>query len=258
MPSGKPIMRTLPFMLLLILASSQNVTAAEDDLCYEMRTYYANEGKLDALHSRFRDHTLELFRKHGIRNVGYWVPTDNKENKLVYVIAFPSREKQPEMWKAFLNDADWKAAYRESVSDGRLVGKIDSVFLKATDFSPAIKAVDSDKPRLFELRTYTTREGRLDALKARFRDHTVELFEKHGLKNVAYWTPRDEEKGRDNKLVYMLRHDSEDARSAGFAAFGKDPRWKTARTASVADGPILVKKGVKSEMLKPTDYSPMK
>lgn len=251
-------MRTLTALILSGVCVAAAAPCPADDLCYEMRTYYANEGKLDALHSRFRDHTVELFEKHGIRNIGYWVPTDNKDNKLVYVIAFPSREKQPQMWKAFLNDADWKAAYKASVADGRLVGKIESVFLTATDFSPAIKAKAADTPRLFELRTYTTRENRLDALKARFRDHTVGLFTKHGLTNVAYWTPADEDKGRDNKLVYMLAHDSEDGRAAAFAAFGKDPQWQAARKASVEDGPILVKKGVKSEMLKPTDYSPLK
>ncbi|MCR9202168.1 MAG: NIPSNAP family protein [Planctomycetaceae bacterium] len=250
-------MRMLPLLAFVFLMPAPQSTAA-DELCYEMRTYYASEGKLDALHGRFRDHTMKLFEKHGIKNIGYFVPTDNKDNKLVYVIAFPSRKQQPEMWKAFLNDADWKAAYKASVADGRLVSKIESVFLKATDFSPAIQPKTADKPRLFELRTYTTREGRLDALKARFRDHTVELFTKHNLTNIAYWTPEDEDKGRDNKLVYMLAHDSEDARAAGFSAFGKDPRWKKARTESVADGPILVKKGVKSELLKPTDYSPFK
>src|SRR5687767_12982798 len=59
--------------------------------CYEMRIYYAAPGKLDDLHARFRDHTLRLFKKHGIRNVGYWVPIDNKENKLIFLLAYPNR-----------------------------------------------------------------------------------------------------------------------------------------------------------------------
>ena len=105
---------------------------------FEIRTYYANEGKLDALKARFRDHPVALFKKHGMTNVGYWVPVDNKDNKLVYILAFPNKEARKKAFQGFVNDPDWKAAYKASTKDGKLVKKIDSEFLTGTDFS-AIK-----------------------------------------------------------------------------------------------------------------------
>jgi hypothetical protein len=109
--------------------------AEEKNRVFEIRTYYANEGKLDALLARFRDHTVALFKKHGMTNVGYWVPTDNKENKLVYMLAFPSREARNKAFKAFSADPAWQKVYKESTKDGRLVKKIVNDFLGGTDFS---------------------------------------------------------------------------------------------------------------------------
>jgi hypothetical protein len=104
-----------------------------------MRIYYANEGKLEALHARFRDHTCKLFEKHGMTNIGYWVPVgDNPERKLVYILAYPSKEAREASWKAFQADEDWKKAKAESEKGGSLVGKVDSSFLTGTDYS-AIK-----------------------------------------------------------------------------------------------------------------------
>lgn len=225
---------------------------------YELRTYFAHDGKLDALHARFRDHTCALFTKHGMKNVGYWVPVDNKDNKLVYVLSYPSREARDKSWKGFLNDADWKKAYQASVKDGKLVAKITQQFFTATDYSPALKIASSKPARLFELRTYTTREGRLKNLNARFRDHTCALFTKHGMTNILYGDLVKGEKGAATTLTYFIAHKDEKARNASFDAFRKDPAWKAARKASVADGPILVEKGVKSTLLKAVDYSPLK
>lgn len=249
----KPLCLAIAAIALLPSSAS-----AEDTRCFELRTYYANPGKLPALHSRFRDHTVKLFEKHGFTNVGYWVPRENPDNLLVYIIASPDRNANRASWKGFLADADWKAAYKKSVSDGKLVGKIKSVFLSATDYSPAIEAKAAAKPRLFELRTYTTNPGKLDGLNTRFREHTSRLFAKHGLNQFGYWTPMDENDGRDNKLIYLLAHDDEDSRTAGFKKFGADPDWQKARKASEADGRLLVKKGVESQFLVPMDYSPTK
>ena len=73
-----------------------------------MRIYTANEGKLDALNARFENHTCKLFEKHGITNIGYWVPADKSDNRLIYVISSPDRESHNKSWKAFLNDPNWK------------------------------------------------------------------------------------------------------------------------------------------------------
>lgn len=112
-----------------------------------------------------------------------------------------------------------------------------------------VSADDQTGP-VYELRTYTTAEGRLPALHKRFKDHTIRIFEKHGMKNVVYWTPVDQ----DNTLVYLLQHKSRTAAKASWAAFVKDPEWQRVFKASRKDGPIVTK--VKSQFLRKTDYSP--
>jgi len=109
-----------------------------DTRVFEMRTYYAAPGKMDALHARFRDHTCKLFIKHGMTLIGFWSPIDPKEaqQKMVYVLAFPSKEAAEKSWKAFQNDPDWKAAKAASEKDGKLVDNVESVFLNPTDYSP--------------------------------------------------------------------------------------------------------------------------
>lgn len=110
---------------------------AEDHRVFELRTYTTAPGKLEALQARFRDHTLALFEKHGMTSVGYWVPTDApaSENTLVYMLAHESREAAARSWEGFRDDPAWKAAREASEVDGRLVTKIESVYLDPTDFS---------------------------------------------------------------------------------------------------------------------------
>ncbi|MBI1874693.1 MAG: NIPSNAP family protein [Acidobacteria bacterium] len=105
---------------------------------FELRTYTASEGKLDALHARFRDHTLRIFQKHGMTNVGYWSPQDAPlaQNTLIYILAHSSREAAKKSWDAFRQDPDWQKAQKESEVNGRLTTKVESVFMNATDYSP--------------------------------------------------------------------------------------------------------------------------
>jgi hypothetical protein len=109
-----------------------------DTRVFELRTYYAAPGKMQALHARFRDHTCKLFQKHGMTIIGFWSPIDGKEaeEKLVYILAYPSKEAADKSWAAFRNDPDWKSAKEASEKDGTLVTKVDSVFLNPTDYSP--------------------------------------------------------------------------------------------------------------------------
>ena len=105
---------------------------------FELRTYHTHPGRLDALNTRFRDHTCRLFRKHGIDLVGFWTPQDEKDGKsetLVYVIAFPSREAAKASWKAFQDDPEWKSARDASEKDGKIVKGVESVYLDPTDYS---------------------------------------------------------------------------------------------------------------------------
>src|SRR5207249_11116160 len=109
---------------------------AKDTRCYEMRVYYSPAGKLDDLHARFRNHTTKLFEKHGMTNIGYWTPIENTDNKLTYILAYPSREAREASWKAFQADPDWQAAKAESEKNGRRVEKVEGGFLRVTDFAP--------------------------------------------------------------------------------------------------------------------------
>ena len=107
---------------------------------YELRIYHVYEGKLGELLARFRDHTMKLFEKHGIKNVAYWTPTDDplKGKTLVYMLAHPSREAATANWQAFRDDPDWQSVRDKSEANGKLVEKIDSTFLAMTEFSPAL------------------------------------------------------------------------------------------------------------------------
>ncbi len=104
---------------------------------FEMRTYYTNEGKLPDLQARFRNHTTKLFEKHGMKNVGYWVPQDApaSANTLIYIISHESREAAKKSWDAFRNDPEWKEVAKASEVNGKIVSKVESVYMDPTDYS---------------------------------------------------------------------------------------------------------------------------
>ncbi|MFL6447253.1 MAG: NIPSNAP family protein [Bryobacteraceae bacterium] len=118
-------------------SGSTPVQAQTQNRVFELRTYHTPEGKLDALLTRFRDHTVELFKKHGMTNIGYWVPTDEplKGKTLIYVLAHPNREAAKASWAAFRSDPEWKKVAAASEANGKIVEKVDSVFMEPTDFS---------------------------------------------------------------------------------------------------------------------------
>jgi hypothetical protein len=129
-----------------------------------------------------------------------------------------------------------------------------AAYLLQRAVTPAVPA-EAQSPMVYELRTYHCLPGRLEALKARFRNHTVKLFEKHGMKNVGYWTPADPP-ASENTLIYILAHKSREAAKASFDAFRKDPEWIAARDASEASGKIVEK--VESVFMNPTDFSALR
>ncbi|MCF3649843.1 NIPSNAP family protein [Synoicihabitans lomoniglobus] len=134
-----PTLLLLASLILVPMASANHHEEAEK--VFELRIYHPHEGKIEALLTRFRDHTCGIFERLGIENVGYWVetePAEGAEPKLYYVIAHPSRQAAKDAWAKFMVDPEWKAAYADSIKDGRLVVKVDSIFMAPTDFS-AIK-----------------------------------------------------------------------------------------------------------------------
>ncbi len=119
-------------------AEAAAVPAEQPVRVFELRTYTAAEGKFDDLLRRFREHTLRIFEKHGMTNVGYWIPQDEplSANTLIYLLAHPSREAADASWRAFGGDPEWQQVAEESQRDGRLIAGLERVFLDPTDFSP--------------------------------------------------------------------------------------------------------------------------
>lgn len=245
----------LPFFA-FVTACLLSTGLSQESRFFEMRVYYAAPGKMDALLSRFRDHTTALFEKHGITNVGYWLPLTNTDNRLIYLLAYPNRDARDKSWKEFGADPEWQAVAKASERDGRLVAKVDSIYLQATDFSPLVKPEKSEPPRVFELRIYQSPPDKLDQLLARFRDHTTSLFKRHGMAQFGYWVPTEKKDGAGEKLIYILAHQNAEACQASFKAFRSDPDWTKVKAASEANGPLTVKDGVQSILMAPTDFSP--
>jgi hypothetical protein len=240
-------------------SSSGAVTVLKPAPVYEMRTYYAAPGKLDDLNARFRNNTTRIFTKHGMTNIGYWIPIENPENKLVYVLSYPSREARETSWKAFGADPEWQAVAKASEANGKLVTKVESVFMQQTDYSPNPKIESKTPARTFELRTYTASPGNIQNLHDRFRNHTMNLFEKHGITNIAYWQPMATANGaKSDLLIYLIAHKDKTSGDESWKAFREDPNWVKVKSASEVKGGGSLTTKVESVFMTPTDYSPMK
>jgi len=109
-----------------------------DQRVFELRTYTTEPGRMQALQARFRNHTTKLFEKHGMTIIGFWTPLEQKEGeeKLIYILAYPSKEAREKSWKAFLSDPDWIKAKDDSEKDGKIVSKVEYIFMNPTDYSP--------------------------------------------------------------------------------------------------------------------------
>ncbi len=115
-------------------------TKASSGVVFELLTYHANEGKKDDLLSRFRDQTNTIIKRHHMESVAYWTPTDDplSGRTLVYILKHPNREAATANWAAFHDDPEWKQVSAASEVNGKLVAKVESVFMKLTDFSPQV------------------------------------------------------------------------------------------------------------------------
>ena len=126
------------FMMESELSPTVKTRINQPERTFELRTYTAAPGKLTDLLTRFRDHTIALFSKHGMTHVGYWITTeaDGKQPKLIYMLAHPSEAEGKQHFKEFADDADWKKARDASEANGKLTEKVESVYFKPTDYSP--------------------------------------------------------------------------------------------------------------------------
>ncbi|REG78256.1 NIPSNAP protein [Algoriphagus antarcticus] len=240
-------------VMLVAFSSFAQQLGGSNSTYFEIRKYYANEGKLPDLIKRFENHTMALFEKSGMENIVYFLPVENTDNSLTYILGYPDEKSRDRMWEKFSNDPEWKKAKKESEVNGGLVKSVDQTFMKlAKGLNDTPKTQASG---IFQLRTYTCYDGKLENLITRFKEHTQDLFEKQGLKNYPYWMTVEKD-GSQPKLVYLLGAKDQASFDAGFAAFVKDPEWLKARDASEASGKIVEK--VDAVMFKTLPYSPLK
>jgi hypothetical protein len=135
------LIKSLGFLSLVALAYlpfMSTAAQAQDERVFELRTYKATPGNLDALVARFRDHTMRIFEKHGMTNIAYWLPTDEPDSAdtLVYVISHASREAANNSWRAFSQDPEWQKVNEESNVNGPILLSVERRYMKAVDFSP--------------------------------------------------------------------------------------------------------------------------
>ncbi len=228
---------------------------------YELRTYTTNDGKLENLHARFRDHTQAIFDKHGMKSLGYWVPKDEHKSKntLIYILEHENRESAKVSWKNFIADPNWLKVAKESQINGRILAKApESIFMTSTDYSPLLNKRSHDSNELnsnsvFELRIYKTNKDKLENLDARFRDNTIGIFDRFNMESIGYWHSADTPDSSDT-LIYILRHDSMEAAKSAWRSFGGDKEWQRVAVESQLDGQIL-RERPESVFMRATDYS---
>ena len=216
-------------------------------MLYEARIYTTVPGKLPAINDRFAKHTMGIFKNHGIGMLGFWTAEIGTSNQLTYILVFDSMADREMKWTAFQADPAWHQVRAETEAAGPIVDHVVNAFMRLTPYSPQPQLGSN----IHELRVYDAMPGKLPALHDRFANHTMQLFKKHGIDNVAYWT---EDVGTSNRLVYMLGYPDLGAREKGWTAFQADPAWQQARAESEKDGPLV--RVSRHAILRLTPYSP--
>ncbi len=251
--------RTLLAALALLGATLTATAAEKEPRLFELRVYTLNEGKLDTFAGLLRDTASKLYVKHGMTPLGYFTPPVNKDNTFYILLAHDNMAARKASWEALRADPEAAPVFDKLKAD-KVVAKAQEIFLTETDYSPKVEVAAGKADRIFELRTYTTTPGNLAALDSRFRDHTRKLFETHGMTNLWYYHLTPESKAADSTMIYFLAHASDAARAKSFDHFRNDPAWVAARDASEkkAGGSLTAKDGVKSVVLRATDFSPLR
>lgn len=277
-------MKTLWFACSMLLALGMSAMSPAQDRLYELRVYTSEKGRQADTLKLIEGPGRTFMSTHKLELLGAWVPTDPADERVLTLLVHSDRKSCDAAWAAFQADPAWQSALKSSEVNGKKpVQAFERIFLTANDYSPAIKPEAVGK-RVFELRTYIATPKNLAALNARFRNHTMALFQKHGMTNIVYWSIADGEKlaakkllesvsplGKatadvnddlsavGNALVYFITHASEDAAKASFDSFRKDELWNQVRTDSekAAGGSLTAGNGVKSWFLKPTSFSPI-
>ncbi len=150
-------------------------------MLYESRIYYTVPGRLTALNDRFANHTLGFFQKHGIGVFGFWTDEIATSNKLTYILTFDNMADREAKWSAFQADTGWHQVRAESEADGPIVAVVENAFMRLTPYSPEPHITTN----IQELHIYDATPGKFQDINDRFANHTIKLFEKHGIENIA-------------------------------------------------------------------------
>jgi hypothetical protein len=273
----------------MTLAISIGLTGLASEPLYELRIYQPAEGGQAKLLQFMETQGLKLVQKNGLDVVAAFTPTDPKDTRIVTLVRHADRDACDAAYSKMESNPEIQAAFSNAFPSGLPLKSLTRIFLSPTDYSPALaadaKGTDAKPDRVFELRTYIATPNNLEALHARFRDHTMKLFQKHGITNLVYWniakgesmTASEVLKGvsptdrgtadiasdlpaTGNTLVYFITHRSEEAAKSSFDSFRQDAVWDKVRTESekAAGGSLTAGNGVKSWFLKPTNFSPLK
>ena len=226
---------------------------------YELRIYDANEHRFAHLIKRFGEHTDRIFRKHSLVPMGYWVPTEGsakERRRFIYILKHSSRYAAFRNWNLFSNDWEWQKVLDQPEFQGLLARKPTSIFMTTNEYSAIARDKIEQPGGIYELRTYTVNPGKLADLNARFAGHTTRLFRKHGIHNVAYWTPFEKPDSEDT-LVYLVHHAGRKQADVNWKAFSNDPKWQKVARESQLNGKFLATQP-ESIYLKAVQFSPLK
>jgi NIPSNAP len=239
---------------MLFCLSAWRPAMQSDGRLYELRICTAMPGQVEALAERLKTQQ-KFYKKHGITAVGYWQPLDNTSNQLIYLLSYPSKAAREKAWQSFEADKTWLKIREEEAQKPAVLAGFETLYLQTTDFSPnALQALGN---RVFELRTYKTPPQRLPHLMERFRSFTLNLFAKHGMSNIIYFTPTADTPGSEDMLYYFLAHPSKEAGLQAFRTFVADPEWQTVRKNSEEKAGGTLTLTIKSEYMRALDFSPL-
>ena len=230
-------------------------------MLYELRKYEVMPGKLPALVDRFGSFTVEKWKQHGLRLIGFWTPEIGPiNNQVIYIWGWESFEERQRVLPAWQSDPERARVWAETERNGVLVRRVNNLLMEATSFSQLDHGVaygppaDGRAPYLFELREYEVMPGKLNAVVKRFGEFTIKTFEQHGFRQVGYWTPVMG--GHNHQLIYILAWENPDHRDRAWKAWRADPERQQFFAESEKDGPLVER--IANLLMVPTPFSPLK
>lgn len=236
------------YCIALVICCQLSFTVSRDKRYFELRVYTANGLQRDHVAQSAGNKLSDVFRKHKVEVIGYWVPEDTAVNELYQVVAYRNKRAYDRKITALDNDPLWNTLAVSSGTDAQMVTRKKLIVMNAADISPAISTLTANPTGSVELRIYHCFPGKLEDLLTRFRNHTKVLFEKHDMQNLAYWTSVESGE-RQPDLVYLLGYPSKEAGVKSWLEFRKDPEWVNVKANSEKNG--LIVDSVTSVFLKP-------